>query len=177
MKSVLAVLCLVILAGCSSVVMNEPFPDSQLTPEEQKQLSGAWLHENTVGHVRFNSNGVPWMAGVEWKDDDFHLQKTRLHFTKLNGTLYVCMPAESGRTGEYLFGEIKADNDKVYVWGPDIGFFARQVESGILKGNVDKDKHTTSVSLETPAKEILELISTNHLAIDYKQPLVFRKLE
>lgn len=177
MKSFITMLCLVVMTGCSSVFLNEPFPDSQLTPEEQKELSGTWLLDNTVGYVRFTSNGIPWMAGIEWKDDGFVLGKSRIHFTKHNQTLYISMQIEPDRNNEYLFGEIKPDGDKAYVWGPDPDYFAEQVKSGSLKGSVKKDKHSTSVSLETPPAAILELISTNHLAMDYKNPLILRKLE
>jgi hypothetical protein len=65
----------------------------------------------------------------------------------------------------------------VYVWGPDADFFAQQVKSGVLKGSVKQDRQTTTVSLETPAAAILELISTNGAAIDYRNPLIIRKLK
>jgi hypothetical protein len=117
------------------------------------------------------------MAGIEWNNDDFSLERTRLYFTRFDETLYVCMPAEPGQHEEYLFGEIKLDSEKAYVWGPDVDFFVRQVESGALKGSVDKNKHTTSVLLEAPARDILELISTNQAAIDYRNPLIIRKLK
>jgi len=33
------------------------------------------------------------------------------------------------------------------------------------------------VKLETPAVEISEFIATNHAALDYKEPLLFQKLD
>lgn len=172
----LAVLCIVMMAGCSNVFMNQPFPDSKLSPEEQAQISGAWLiDEENVGYVRFNSKGIPWVVEVVWEEDDFHLVKRRLYFSKRKETLYISTLADPDRPGEYVFGEVKLHRNEAYVWGPDIDFFARQVESGTVKGTVDEDEFT--VSLDTPAPTILEFISVNSQAIDYKNPLVFRKLQ
>jgi len=176
MKILPAIFCLVILAGCSSVTMKDPFPESKLTPEEQKQLTGIWRHDNSVMNVAFTSNGVPWMAGVDWKDEDFALEKFRLYFARRDDAMYACMPAEPGATNEYLFGEIKLAGSGINVWGPDAEYFARLVDNGILKGSVKKSEHTVEVTLETPAVEILELISTNRAAIDYKAPLFYQKL-
>jgi len=179
MRILPAIFCMAILVGCSSVTMKEPFPESQLTKEEQAQLTGTWQLDGTVGHVAFASNGVPWLATVEWTDDDFVLGKSRLYFTKRNDSLYVCMPTEPDETSEYLFAEIKpaANGENVNAWGPNAVFFGNLVANGQLKGSAEKDAHSITVELETPAVEILELISTNHAAIDYKNPLLFQKLD
>jgi len=177
MKILPAIFCMAILVGCSSVTMKEPFPESKLTKKEQGQLTGTWRMDETVGHVAFTSNGISWLAGVDWKDDDFRLEKSRLYFTKRNGSLYVCMPTEPDETSEYLFAEIKPTGKGVNAWGPDAAYFGKLVESGTLKGSVERGEHSTSVKLETPAAEILELIATNHAAIDYKNPLLFQKLD
>ncbi|MEN8254197.1 MAG: hypothetical protein ABFR33_01895 [Verrucomicrobiota bacterium] len=177
MKILPAIFCLAILAGCSSVTMKEPFPESPLTEKEQQQLTGTWRLDESVMHVAFASNGVPWLATVEWKDADFVLNKSRLYFARRNDSLYVCTPIEPDDTSEYLFAEIKPNGKGVNVWGPDAAYFGKLVESGTLKGSVEKGEHSTEVKLETPAAEILELIATNHAAIDYKTPLLFQKLE
>jgi len=177
MKTIPVIFCMAILVGCSSVTMKAPFPESVLTEEEQDHLTGTWRLEESVGHVAFTSNGVPWLATVEWKDDDFVLNKSRLYFTKHNDSLYVCMPTEPDETSEYLFAEIKPAGKGINAWGPDVAYFGKLVESGTFKGTMERDEHSTSVKLETPAVEILELIATNHAAIDYKNPLFFRELD
>ncbi len=177
MKLLPVIFCMVILAGCSSVTMNEPFPESQLTPEEQKELTGIWRMEEMVMNVAFTSNGVPWMAGIDWQDEDFVLDKFRLYITKRDDTLYACMPTDPGVTNTYLFAEIKPTDDGIIVWGPDADYFATLVDNGTLKGSVKRGEHSVEVTLETPAAKILELISTNHAAIDYKNPLYYQKLD
>ncbi|WP_405419541.1 hypothetical protein [Marinobacter flavimaris] len=176
MRLIVAMFCFVVMAGCSSVVIKEPFPDTRLSAEEQARIAGTWLlDEQELVYVRFNSKGTPWVVRVVWEDDEFHLVKRRLYFSKRDDTLYVSTLAYPDQPGEYLFGEIKLHRGEAYVWGPEIDFFTRQVESEAIEGTVDEDKFT--VSLETPAAAILELISLNDRAIDYKSPLVFRKLK
>jgi len=176
MRVLVAMFCFVFIAGCSNVVIQEPFPYTRLSAEEQARISGTWLlDEDEVVYVRFNSKGIPWVVRVVWEDDEFHLVKRRLYFSKKDDTLYVSTLAYPDQPGEYLFGEIKLHRGEAYVWGPEIDFFTRQVESEAIEGTVDEDKFT--VSLETPAAAILDLISLNDRAIDYKSPLVFRKLK
>lgn len=177
MKILPAIFCMVIMAGCSSVTMRAPFPESQLTPEEQKKLTGTWRLDNSVMNIAFTSNGVPWMAGVDWRDEDFVLEKFRLYITRRDDALYACMPTEPDVTNTYLFAEIKPVDDGIIIWGPDADYFAKLVDSGKLKGSVEKGEHAVEVTLEAPAVEILELISTNPAAIDYKNPLFYQKLD
>jgi hypothetical protein len=158
------------------VFINEPLPESNLSPKEQASITGTWLiEEERVVHMRFNSKGVPWAVEVLWEGDEFHLVERRLHFSKRDDTLYVSTLVDPDRPGEYVFGEIKLHGDEAYVWGPDIDFFIGQVESGAVEGTFAEDE--LNVSLETDASAILEFISINSRAIDYKSPLVFRKLK
>ena len=71
MKSLVAILCVLFMAGCSSVTMKDPFPETQLTEEEQGLLEGDWHIGDGVISIAFASNGIPWMAAVDWEDDDF----------------------------------------------------------------------------------------------------------
>ena len=87
------------------------------------------------------------------------------------------MPTDPGVTNTYLFVEIKPADDGIIVWGPDADYFATLVDNGTLKGSVKRGEHSVEVTLETPAVKILELISANHAAIDYKNPLYYQKLD
>ena len=177
MKSFAVGLCVLFMAGCSGVTMKEPFPESQLTEEEQSQLEGDWHIDGDIITIAFASNGTPWMATVDWEEDDFVLNKSRFYFTKRNDSLYVCMPTEPGQTNEYLFAEFRVDDEIALVWFPDVNVFEELIGNGILEGSIKKDKYSKSITLENKALEILELIATNHAAMDYKDPLFFQKLD
>ena len=177
MKTMIAVLCSLILMGCSSVLIKEPFPETVLTEKERENLQGAWRVDDSVIHVAFTHDGIPWYAAVEWKDDDFRLEKERLYFSRHNDTLYVCMPNDPGKTNGYYFAECKQEGDRAIIWMPDGDVFEKLVEQGILKGTVEQDTYSSSIKLDTPAVAILELLATNPAVFNYKNPVVLEKLK
>jgi hypothetical protein len=176
---------LIVLAGCSSVEMKEPFPVSQLSEEERDQLEGMWKMDDGVLYVAFASNGVAQLAAIDWNKEAevFELKTFPLHFAKRDESLYVsfriedegeCAPESSG----YIFMEVKPSDHNLIVWPPNAACFAQLVENGTLKGTVEKGQYaSTTVKLDDPAVKILELVATNPAAFDYKEPTVFQRLE
>ncbi len=171
MKTFVFVICMLVLAGCTSVLLKEPFPETKLTEKEQNMLTGVFEADPTL-HLNFTSNGVPWLATIEWKNDDYRINKHRVNFTRRGDALYISMPDEPD-SGEYFFAEIKPGHQEIYVWIPDADFFKPLVQAGKLKGSIGKGE----VVLDTPAAEILELIATNPAAINYKEPLRIPKID
>ncbi len=174
MRTWLSIGCVVLLAGCTAVVMKEPFPETKLTEKEQEQIEGVWQLDESVLNIAFTTNGIPWMAWTEWEDEDFQLTKCRLHFTKHNDTLYACMPVEPGETNQYHFLEFTVDDGNALVWSSNVEVFEKWIEVGTLAG-AEEDEDGLIV-LKSSAKEILELISTNSAAFNYKEPTLLRKL-
>lgn len=157
--------------------MKTPFPDSILTQKEQEQLAGTWQIDKQALHVAFTSNGIPWLALVEWSGDDFEMKKFPVHFTKRNDALYLSMPGDPNREKDgYYFAEIKVDDQGIVLWNPDPDVFKGLIEGGALRGTVEKDTYATTIRLDNSALEILERISTNAAAFNYKDPLILRKL-
>lgn len=178
MNYIAAALCLFTLTGCSVVVMREPFPETRLSADEQEQLEGTWVYNDSVVQLRFTSNGIPWLAGMEWQNDDFRLEKTRLRFSRYEDVLYVCMPVDDAASNRFSFAEIKTDGDTAYLWGPNVEYIAGVVGSGRLKGTVEKDSYSTAVSIESPSVQLLALLAAQRNdAIDYRNPLVLRRIK
>ena len=177
MKALISILCGMFLAGCSAVVLNEPFPESELPDEMRENLEGVWQLEEMAVNIAFTSNGIPWMAMVDWEGDTFRLLTYRLYFTKQNDSLFFCMPTEPGKTNEYFFAEFKQNEGRIVVWNPSVDVFGQLVENGTLAGSQEKEKYSTSITLEDKAVKILELISTNSAAFNYKEPILLRKLK
>jgi hypothetical protein len=89
----------------------------------------------------------------------------------------MSMPVEPGKDcNESFFAELKPNNEGLLVWIPDADFFGELIQNGSLKGKVKKSGQK-DILLDTSAMDILELISTNPTAINYKEPLLFRKLD
>jgi hypothetical protein len=181
MKTALTLLFITLLAGCSSVTMKEPFPMSQLSEEERQQLEGTWNVDDEVMQVAFTSNGIAQVAWMEWENEAFHLKSVPVYITKKNETLYISLQFEDKNTDSespgYVFFELKPSAKKLILWPPNVDFFKTLVESGKLDGSVESDKYSDAVFLNNPAVEILELITTNAAAFDYKEPAVFQRLE
>ena len=178
MKGLALACTALLLTACSSVVMQEPFSDSRLTPDEMKELRGTWQLENDVIYLDFTTNGSPVMTSVEWTDDRHTLIRHDLHIARRDGAYFFSLKAEPGEEPEgYLFAAFRPRHDEIVVWGPDVSFFEALVRAGKLKGSVKKDRNTTQVALQSPAAEILDLIATNRAAIDYEEPLILRQLD
>jgi hypothetical protein len=181
MKTALTLLFIALLTGCSSVKMKEPFPMSQLSEKECQQLEGTWHVDDEVVQVAFTSNGVAQLAWMEWENETFQLKSVPVNITKKNETLYISLriedeKADSGSPG-YVFFELKPSVKQLILWPPNVDFFKTLVKSGKLDGSVTADKYSDTVFLNGPAVDILELITTNAAAFDYKDPAVFQRVE
>jgi hypothetical protein len=177
MKTVISMLCALFLAACSSVVVKEPLPAAELTEKERDGLEGIWKLDQAVLYLAFDSNNVPWLATVEWDENEFALEKYRLRFSRRKDALYVSIPQEPGAVDRFIFAELKSDGPTLVAWMPNIDAFEQLVDKGKLKGAVKMEKHSKEIVLETPSADILELISTNPATINYKDPLVFQRLK
>jgi hypothetical protein len=178
MKIVLCALALLLLAGCSSVVMEGSFPDSTLSKEDMDALRGTWQLDNGVVYLNFTTNGMPIMSSVEWTDNRFMLMQHDLHIAKRNNLFYVSLLADPARDAkEHLFAACKSRDRELLVWGPDVDFFKNLVAEEKLMGSVRKEGKATQVRLSSPPAEILDLVATNSAAIDFKEPLIFKKLD
>ena len=182
MKAVFAILCATLLAGCSNVEMKEPFPVSPLSEDERAQLEGLWREDDDVVQVAFASNGIAYLANVEWnkEDEEFRLETIPLHFAKREKKLYVSFRTEDKDGGSepsgYVFLEVKPSNRNAILWPANAEFFEGLVRSGKLKGSIEEGKHATTVRLDTPAADILGLVATNAAAFNYKEPTVLQRL-
>ncbi len=175
MKTIALVMTALMLAGCSSVMMQTPFPDSELTKEEMNALRGTWQLDKSTFYIEFAANGRPCMASVEWEDDRFQIVELDLHIVKRKGSYYLSLQAEDEQG--HLFAAFKPRNREIAVWGPDPAFFKSRIAAGKLKGTVKEEDMASEIVLATPAPDILDLIASDPAAIDFEEPLIIRKLD
>ncbi len=176
MKWLFPALCLLLLAGCSNVVMMEPFPETPLTDQEKGAMEGTWRIGDDTFRLAFDRSGAAWLAQLDWEDDEFKIQLFRLCCARRGDVIYVSMPQEPGATNRYLFAEIKPQGDTALAWMPNSEFFQAQVEGGQLEGTVEGKPNHPEIRLAAPASAILDLLSTTPGAIDYKNPMVFERI-
>lgn len=169
---------LLLLAGCSSVVMNEPFPDSRLTDQDMEALQGTWQIGTAVLYLHFKSDGTPSMATVKWNENAFTLVEHHVHIAKRDSLFYLSVQAQPDEDPQgHHFAAIKPRSNEMVAWSPDVAFFKGMVESDKLQGSVKEGEHATQVMLDTPAQDVLELITSNSDAISYQNPLILQRIE
>jgi len=178
MRTMLIVLATILLYGCSTVVIEKPFTDTALSDQEKASMRGTWQTGNAVVYVDFTSNGIPRMASVDWQDDQFQIVNHDLHIIGVSNTHYLTISADPGNAeAGYLFAEFKSDDRVLLVWAADVDFFKTQVEEEDLKGTVTRKDKAYQVRIDISPEDLLELLRTTPEAINYRDPLIFRKID
>ena len=70
-----------LVAGCTSVTTQYPL-SADAKPLDKEKFEGTWLIDKNAFSIRFASNGVARIAGVEWKDDQFQLLQGEMIVTE-----------------------------------------------------------------------------------------------
>jgi len=178
MKALFILSFAVLLCGCSGVVLKEPLPETPLSNKEQKALTGTWLLEDSILYLAFTNDGKPKLTSVEWEDNAFQLIEHKVVFSKTNDTIFVSIESnEKDNPAVYYFGEIKTDNSIALVWLPNPDIFEMLVDKGLLSGEITRKKRAKQILINAPGEAVLSLLSTNSAAINYKSPLIFRKIK
>lgn len=172
-------ICAILLTGCSGVIMNQPFPASELTAEEKANFKGVWQigEEEAVCHLRFDTHDQPWIAFVKDENDSFELTQTKLYITKQADKIYVSLQTEPEKES-YFFAEIRLTKNHaiVLVWTPKPEAFKTLTEQELLKGSYESNGDFLMVQLESTPEEILACIATHSALFNYTDPIILRKI-
>jgi len=175
-----------VLVGCDSVGTRYPL-SADPQPIDVEQFEGAWMMENDVIHIHYDSQGVARMAGVEWDDqaDAFKLNQAEIIVAEGAGHNYISLgiaedeAAEAGKFDEYMLVQYYfTDEPDMVIWMPVSGAFAEAVESGKLKGEITKGEMSTSVLLTDSGETIIKFLDDpeNDDLFQYREPLILRKI-
>ncbi len=182
-RSLLLVL-LVATAGCSAVTISQPLPLTE-KPADQARLEGIWsMSDDEPVYLRFASNGVAQLAGVEWDEDEnaFHLERCELIFSDGEHARFLSLRCfEDGAWEEeysFLRYVVTSDGDLV-LWLPSPDAFKEAIAEGRLKGVVSQGKQSTSVTVTDDPAVLLALIDDPKRTdlFDYTEPMVVKKLQ
>ena len=176
----LFLIALLVASGCSSVTTLHPL-SSNTEPIDQEKFEGVWLVDDGTIHVKFASNGVARIAGLEWKDGQFHVNQGEAIVTqgKQHNFLSVRYKESDGRWEGYYFLSYKfTDQGDLILWPPVPEVFAKMVKRKELQGIVKKGKYTTSVSVTNAPGGLFDIINNpeNLELFDYREPLVLKKI-
>jgi len=169
-----------LLGSCSYVAILQPLPQSG-DPVAQAQLEGEWLSEDIVVSLRFASNGVGCIAGLDWQDDHFRIEEGELIVSNAEDKNYFSARFRDKGEWEdrYYFVRYRltAQGD-LLLWPPNVSAFEKAVESGALAGTVKKGAWGTRVTVSSAPETILKYLTeqgTGEL-FEYEDPTVLKRL-
>ena len=173
--------CVISLSiGCSSVTIKDPLSENP-EPIDQEKLEGTWVLNDEVFHVKFGSNGVAQIAGVEWESNQFHIVHAEVIVTKGDKHNFLSVRRqEDGRwMGDYYFlSYMFAENGDLVAWVPNANVFKNLIKEKELQGVITEGKYSTSVSITNSPLKLLKLINDpeNLKLFEYTEPTIIRKI-
>jgi hypothetical protein len=165
------------VGGCSSVTIKEPLPMIS-NAAELARFQGEWVSDDQILYIRLGSNGIGKFAGVDWKNDQFQLEKGEFIVSKgsENGFLSVRVQENDKWLEGYYFLQYhftKAED--LLLWLPEVNAFADAVEKEKLKGTTEKGKSSVSVVIISPPEKILAFLNDpSKLAVNDVWPVAQR---
>lgn len=176
----LLVMAMLLATSCSSVSTSFPLSDDP-KPIDQKEFEGAWLVDEEVFHVRFDSNGVAQTAVVEWKSNEFHIVRGEMTVAEgeENNFLSIRFQEDGKWTNNYFFLSYTFTEDHdLILWAPDVEAFEELLEKKELQGIVEKDQYSTSITITNEPALFLKCINDpdNLKLFQYRDPLILKKL-
>jgi len=172
--------CSPILLGCSVVATNVPLSEAP-EPIDQERFEGAWTANDGVIHLNFGSDGVARLAGLEWEEDHFAVERGEM--IVVEGELFNYLSIRGQEKGvwidHYLIAQYAFTPDgDLLVWLPDEHAFAEAVLNGDLAGKVDSENLGTDVLITSDPESLISFMNDpgNQVLFDYKEPMVFRRV-
>ncbi|MCP4709531.1 MAG: hypothetical protein GY869_12965 [Planctomycetes bacterium] len=175
-----------ILVGCETVGTKYPL-SAEPQPIDAEQFEGAWMVDDSVIHIHFDSKGVARMAGVEWDEqaDAFKLNEAEIIVAEGDRHNYMSLgiveDESKGPGGESQYMLLQyyfTEAPDMVIWTPVSGAFAEAVESGKLKGEITKGEMSSSVLLTDSGSVIVEFLDDpeNGDLFEYREPMILRKI-
>lgn len=179
-SAIIAISVFLLVSGCSSVTTDRPL-SADSKPLDKEKFEGTWLFGDDALTVRFASNGVGRLAGVEWKDDQFQLAQGEMIVTegKKNNFLSVRFQEDGVWTNEYCFFQYSfTDQGDLLLWLPNPDVFEHAIKTNALSGVVRKEQFSTSVTVTNATGVLLDFINQPERLdlFKYKEPVVLRRI-
>jgi hypothetical protein len=173
---VLAMLVVILGAGCSSVTTVNPL-SLETKPLDKDKFEGTWLLGKESVSVRFASNGVARIAGVRWENDQFRLEQREMIITEGEEYNFLSIRfEEDGKwTNQFFFLQYHfTEEGDLLLWLPNSKVFEEAIKTNRLQGV----KHNSGVIITNTPGELLKFInnSDNLQLFEYREPIVVKKV-
>jgi len=178
---VFAISMALLVVACSSVATQYPL-SAEPRPVDKDRFEGIWLHHKEPLVLRFASNGIARIAGVEWKDDQFRLVQAEVIVTigKKSNFLSVRFQRDGKWMDHYYFLQYHfTDQGDLLLWLPNAAVFKEAIGTNRLQGMVvKKGQYDTDITITNAPTALLEFIDApeNLTLFNYREPMVLRKI-
>ncbi len=192
MKKWLYPLAFLLLTGCGAVFTQKPLPQATLTAEQKARFEGVWAGGSGGGAVvalAFGCDGVVRLAGIDWRKNDFQLQRFEMTIAQgkqaadESGYFSVRPVPQPGSArdqkkeewpGYVLVRYAFPSKTELLLWTTNPDPFVAAIKAGRLKGNTKKD----GIQLTGSPQELLDFLGdpANTALFDYEKPIVLRKV-
>ncbi len=173
---------LLILVGCDSVTIQQPL--GEIAPNASKALEGTWIGEDgQIIEARVSKLGELFVGGLDWDEakDQFKAETANVRATQAGKLQFLQIKSDPKSPDErFTFGRYEiGDGKALKFYSPVVSVFEHAVESGKLKGSIQRRRHETEVRIDEPAKVVLDFIEKSGADKCFeKQPsMTFRLLQ
>lgn len=177
----LSIFIIAFTPGCSSVTIRYPISNSP-DPIDEEKFEGIWLvDDDEVIHVKFDSNGIARIAGLEWENNQFIMVHGEMIVSAGGEHNFMSVRfKENGKwMKDYYFLIYKfTDKGDLVLWLPDVDAFEEAIMKKQLHGIIEKDEYSTNIIITNTSEELLNFISdtSGQKLFEYREPIVLYKI-
>jgi len=163
-----------LIFGCTTVSSIGPVGEH---PKEisKDEWDGTWIHKDHSVTIKVlnASKGLLQMAWVEEKEGSLKLESYQIFIRESGEWIFGNVREKEDSTSHY-WALIKKDKGQIIVWTPDPAYFKRLIQTGVIRGKVEK----YDVVLEKLTPEQLKVILSDDkgAGFEWQNPVVFFRL-
>jgi hypothetical protein len=163
-----------LILGCATVSSVEPVGER---PKEvsQNEWNGTWIHKDHSITIKVlnQQQGLLQVAWVEEKEGGLKLESHQVAIRE-SGEWIFGNVKEKGDAASHYWALIKKEAGQIVVWTPDPAPFRKLVQTGVLRGKVER----YDVILEKLTPDDLKVILSGDKGIcfEWQNPVVFFRI-
>jgi hypothetical protein len=193
-SSIIALVSLLFLTSCASVVSLHPIGRERIALEPE-QWDGAWLADENVVKMKVidRENGLVQMAWIEVVGNELRPKSVTFQVLKGGKWMYANVLEVEGKMAEdaYYWGVVKKEQGRIVFFSPAVPAFVQAAESQRIKAVVEKSQPPTTaeaspvarksgsvkVTLTDTAEAVVRLVEDGgNDYLDLEHPVVFIRL-
>ena len=163
-----------LIFGCAAVSSVEPVGE-RAKETSQKEWGGTWIHGSHAITIKVlnEQKGLLQVAWVEEKEGGLKLESYQVAMRESGQWIFGNVKEKEDAASHY-WALIKKDTGQIIVWNPDPARFRKLVQTGDLRGKVEK----CDVILEKLTADDLKgvLSGDKGMCFDWQNPVVFFSL-